>query len=104
MKKLLIRRISFSLLAMLVTVLITFTHAVAQEVPFYWDYINVNIDVQTNGDMLVTEEEELEVQSTFTREILNIAKPNWQQGNFFWNIISFLFRMIIIILVLCITI
>ena len=23
--------------------------------PFYWDYINVGIDVQNNGDMLVTE-------------------------------------------------
>ena len=45
MNKLLMKRISFSLLAVLVTLLITFTHAVAQEVPFYWDYINVNIDV-----------------------------------------------------------
>ncbi|MBS9393923.1 MAG: hypothetical protein HEQ29_12475 [Dolichospermum sp. LBC05a] len=40
MNKLLMKRISFSLLAVLVTLLITFTHAVAQEVPFYWDYIN----------------------------------------------------------------
>ncbi|MBE9032764.1 DUF2207 domain-containing protein, partial [filamentous cyanobacterium LEGE 11480] len=25
------------------------------QTPFYWDFINVDIDVQTNGDMLVTE-------------------------------------------------
>ncbi|MEA5552919.1 DUF2207 domain-containing protein [Anabaena cylindrica UHCC 0172] len=55
MNKFLMRRIGFSLIAVLVTILITFTHAVAQELPFYWDYINVNIDVQTNGDMLITE-------------------------------------------------
>ncbi|MBS9389230.1 MAG: DUF2207 domain-containing protein [Dolichospermum sp. WA123] len=68
MKKLLMRRISFSLLAMLVTVLITFTHAVAQEVPFYWDYINVNIDVQTNGDMLVTETQKYVFTSDWTNQ------------------------------------
>ena len=25
------------------------------EVPFYWEFINVDIDVQENGDMLITE-------------------------------------------------
>lgn len=68
MDKLLMRRLSFSLLAMLVTVLITFTHAVAQEVPFYWDYINVNIDVQTNGDMLVTETQKYVFKSDYPNQ------------------------------------
>ena len=33
------------------------SNALAQNTssPFYWDYINVNIDVQNNGDMLITE-------------------------------------------------
>ncbi|MEI3648936.1 MAG: DUF2207 domain-containing protein [Dolichospermum lemmermannii FEM_B0920] len=68
MNKLLMKRISFSLLAVLVTLLITFTHAVAQEVPFYWDYINVNIDVQTNGDMLVTETQKYVFTSDWTNQ------------------------------------
>ncbi|KPQ32007.1 MAG: putative membrane protein (DUF2207) [Phormidesmis priestleyi Ana] len=29
-----------------------------QSSPFYWDRIDVNIDVQANGDMLITEEQE----------------------------------------------
>ncbi|MCI5131835.1 MAG: hypothetical protein D3904_09985, partial [Candidatus Electrothrix sp. EH2] len=29
--------------------------ASAKSPPFYWDFINVLIDVQENGDMLVTE-------------------------------------------------
>ncbi|MDD1416459.1 DUF2207 domain-containing protein, partial [Dolichospermum sp. ST_con] len=68
MKKVLIKRIGFCLIAILVTVLITFTHAVAQEVPFYWDYINVNIDVQTNGDMLVTEEQKYVFKSDYSNQ------------------------------------
>ena len=29
--------------------------ASAATAPFYWEYINVDIDVQDNGDMLITE-------------------------------------------------
>ncbi|MFM6158069.1 MAG: DUF2207 domain-containing protein, partial [Sphaerospermopsis kisseleviana] len=68
MNKFLKTRIGFSLITVLVTVLITFTHAVAQEVAFYWDYINVNIDVQTNGDMLVTETQKYVFTSDWTNQ------------------------------------
>ena len=68
MNKQLIKRISFSLLSVLVTFLITFSHAVAQEVTFYWDYINVNIDVQNNGDMLVTETQKYVFKSDYPNQ------------------------------------
>jgi hypothetical protein len=68
MNKFLMRRIGFSLIAVLMTVLITFTHAVAQELPFYWDYINVNIDVQTNGDMLITETQKYVFKSDYSNQ------------------------------------
>ncbi|MTJ10665.1 DUF2207 domain-containing protein [Anabaena sp. UHCC 0204] len=68
MKKFLMRRIGFSLIAVLVMVLITSTHAIAQQVPFYWDYIHVNIDVQTNGDMLVTEEQKYVFESAHSHK------------------------------------
>ncbi|MEG3879707.1 DUF2207 domain-containing protein [Microcoleus sp. herbarium7] len=35
--------------------MVAVTHVAAQAAPFYWENINVTIDVQTNGDMLVTE-------------------------------------------------
>ncbi|PHX53271.1 DUF2207 domain-containing protein, partial [Tychonema bourrellyi FEM_GT703] len=55
MNKRLLKKIVFSLMASLSLLLVTVTHAAAQQLPFYWDNINVIIDVQTNGDMLVTE-------------------------------------------------
>jgi hypothetical protein len=36
---------------------VTLSLVLAKQTPFYWDYVNVNIDVQTNGDMLITEEQ-----------------------------------------------
>ena len=53
--KRLLKKIAFLLMASLSLLLVTVTHAAAQQLPFYWDNINVIIDVQTNGDMLVTE-------------------------------------------------
>jgi hypothetical protein len=53
--KRMIKKIVFLLMASLSLLLVTVTHAAAQQLPFYWDNINVLIDVQTNGDMLVTE-------------------------------------------------
>jgi hypothetical protein len=53
--KRLIKKIVFLLMASLSLLLVTVTHAPAQQLPYYWDNINVIIDVQTNGDMLVTE-------------------------------------------------
>ncbi|MGL4884690.1 MAG: DUF2207 domain-containing protein, partial [Waterburya sp.] len=31
--------------------------SLAQNTPFYWDFINVTLDIQDNGDLLVTEEQ-----------------------------------------------
>ena len=53
--KRLLKKIVFLLMASLSLLLVTVTHAAAQQLPFYWENINVLIDVQTNGDMLVTE-------------------------------------------------
>ena len=50
-----IKKIVFFLMTSLTIILVAVTHAAAQQLPFYWDNINVIIDVQTNGDMLVTE-------------------------------------------------
>jgi len=55
MNKRLVKKIVFLLMAALTLFMVTVTHVAAQEIPFYWDNINVTIDVQTNGDMLVTE-------------------------------------------------
>lgn len=63
MNRRIIKGISFLLLTVIVTFLITTNHVLAQKMPFYWDYINVNIDVQTNGDMLITEEQKYVFES-----------------------------------------
>jgi hypothetical protein len=55
MNKRLVKKIVFFLMAAVTLFMVTVTHVAAQEIPFYWDNINVTIDVQTNGDMLVTE-------------------------------------------------
>ena len=55
MNKRLVKKIVFLLMAALTLFMVAVTHVAAQEIPFYWDNINVTIDVQTNGDMLVTE-------------------------------------------------
>jgi len=55
MNKRLVKKIVCLLMAALTLFMVTVTHVAAQEIPFYWDNINVTIDVQTNGDMLVTE-------------------------------------------------
>ncbi len=49
------KKILYFLMTFLTVFMVTVTHAAAQQLPFYWDNINVIIDVQTNGDMLVTE-------------------------------------------------
>jgi len=36
--------------------------------PFYWDFINVDIDVQENGDMLITETQKYVFTSNYTNE------------------------------------
>ena len=66
--KRLIKKIVFLLMASLSLFLVTVTHAAAQQLPFYWDNINVIIDVQTNGDMLVTETQKYVFTADYTNE------------------------------------
>jgi len=44
--------------------------ASAKSPPFYWDFINVLIDVQKNGDMLVTETRKTEESGQFFRSTM----------------------------------
>ena len=66
--KRLIKKIVFLLMASLSLLLVTVTHAAAQQLPLYWDNINVIIDVQTNGDMLVTEAQKYVFTADYTNE------------------------------------
>ena len=54
-----LKNAAFFLLSLLFTLFTLTTQVNAQsditQLPFYWDSINVEIDVQNNGDMLVTE-------------------------------------------------
>lgn len=50
-----IRQLAIALVTFCVTILISVSTAHATDVPFYWDFINVDINVQQNGDMQVTE-------------------------------------------------
>ncbi|RWX43574.1 putative membrane protein (DUF2207), partial [Candidatus Electrothrix aarhusensis] len=53
---------------LLMTVLLS-SHAVeAKSSPFYWEFINVEIDVQENGDMLVTETQKYVFTAAHTNE------------------------------------
>lgn len=52
------KRAIFTFLLVSASSLAISSHTLAQEVPFYWNYINVDLDVQTNGDILVTESQE----------------------------------------------
>ena len=67
--KRLIKKIVFLLMASLSLLLVTVTHAAAQQLPYYWDNINVTIDVQTNGDMLVTETQKYSQPTTTRNDI-----------------------------------
>ncbi|HLO84490.1 MAG TPA: DUF2207 domain-containing protein [Nostocaceae cyanobacterium] len=68
MNKRLIKRILFLSVSLFVAFLIIISHVIAQEVPFYWDSINVNIDVQANGDMLVTEQQTYVFDANYTNQ------------------------------------
>ena len=39
-----------------------------EQTPFYWKYINVDIDVQENGDMLITETQKYVFTGPHTNE------------------------------------
>jgi hypothetical protein len=55
-------------MASLSVFLVTVCHAAAEQLPFYWDNINVTIDVQTNGEMLVTETLKYVFTADYTNE------------------------------------
>jgi hypothetical protein len=75
--KQLIKKIVFLLMASLSLLLVTLTHAAAQQLPFYCDNINVIIDVQTNGDMLVTETQKYVALPNLVCKKVNNFYKNW---------------------------
>jgi uncharacterized membrane protein YgcG len=68
MNKRMLKKIVFLLIASLSLFFATVTHVVAQEAPFYWENIDVSIDVQTNGDMLVTETQKYVFTGNYTNQ------------------------------------
>lgn len=63
-----IRRFILLALSFLLALSLGVARGVAQELPFYWDSINVNIDVQANGDMLVTEQQTYVFESDYNNQ------------------------------------
>ncbi|HEY9801924.1 MAG TPA: DUF2207 domain-containing protein [Leptolyngbyaceae cyanobacterium] len=62
-----IQRVLLFFTAVVLSLTFSLHHVQAQSVPFYWEFINVDIAVQTNGDMLVTETQKY----TFTGDYKN---------------------------------
>lgn len=62
-----IKRLLLFGITLIVSLILPLHHLQAQSVPFYWEFINVDIAVQTNGDMLVTETQKY----TFTGDYKN---------------------------------
>ena len=58
----------FSLLVAIPIAVLPGQALAADPVPFYWDFINVDIDVQGNGDMLVTETQKYVFTASHTNE------------------------------------
>ncbi|MBW4462793.1 MAG: DUF2207 domain-containing protein [Nodosilinea sp. WJT8-NPBG4] len=52
----------------MVAVLTLITHVSASSVPFYWNFIQVEMDVQPNGDMWVTETQNYVFTANYTNE------------------------------------
>jgi hypothetical protein len=67
MNSIVIRKRASSLIVLLVTLSACWMPVSAGDLPFYWKSINVNIDMQDNGDMLVTETQDY----VFTAEYSN---------------------------------
>jgi uncharacterized membrane protein YgcG len=90
--------------------LIIFQQFINQNSPFYWDYINVDIDVQKAGKILsfqsygtpdtarqiddrtvefvanqpIQTRKKLEVLVTFPSNIMNFSKPNFEVNIYYW--------------------
>ncbi len=57
-----------AILSSLILLLIASLTVSAESAPFYWEFINVDIDVQENGDMLVTETQKYVFTAAHTNE------------------------------------
>lgn len=68
----LVRRFFFFVSALLLTLTLSITDINAQTTPFLWEFINVDIAVQNNGDMLITETQKY----TFTSDYNNQRSRN----------------------------
>ena len=53
---------------MAVAIIAAPTTTAQEPAPFYWEFINVDIDVQENGDMLITETQKYVFTSSHTNE------------------------------------
>lgn len=68
MNKQWIRRIIVFVATVMVIIFVNSSGLFAEETPFHWNHINVDIDVQENGDMLITEEQEYEFTADYTNQ------------------------------------
>ena len=66
-KRLISQIISFVITFSLI-LFVQFNHTLAQNVPFYWEHINVNIDVEINGDLIVTEDQAYVFKSDYSNQ------------------------------------
>ncbi len=62
-----IQRFCLFAIALFLTLALSFHQVNAQSVPFYWEFIDVDIAVQNNGDMLISETQKY----TFTGDYKN---------------------------------
>lgn len=68
MNKQWMKRSLVSVVVVMAILLINMSSSLAQGAPFHWNHINVEIDVQNNGDMLVTENQEYEFSKNSTNQ------------------------------------
>lgn len=64
----LIRKFFFFASALLLTLTLSISDINAQTTPFFWEFINVDIAVQNNGDMLVSETQKYTFTSNHTNQ------------------------------------
>ncbi len=68
MNKSFAKQIVLPLTALLFTLSVPLFRITAEELPFYWESINVDIEVQTTGDMLVTETQKYVFNSDYSNQ------------------------------------
>lgn len=62
------KRIIILSIAFIFGLFIAVAQANTSDFPFYWDFMNVDIEVESNGDMLVTETKKYVFNSNHTNE------------------------------------